>query len=148
MKEAFWMGVEEFPDRPGTEWQPLFDAEGREIRGYPMQFDWLRYAKMASDKRLVFVATRLGNAPIGYCAGFVFRDLHWDERVAADDIWYVKPEYRCQGLGEGMKKALHENLKKLGANRVYDLTRNDYYHPVLMSDLCYTIWGTRWVRNI
>lgn len=148
LKRAYWINVEEFPDGPGSEWQPLFDAEGREIRGEPMQFDWLRYANIKNDKRLVFVACRLAGKPAGYCAGYVFRDLHWNNRIAVDDIWYVKPEHRNQGVGGGLKRELHAQLKRLGATKVYELTRNEYYHPILMSDVGYRIWGTRWVRDL
>lgn len=145
---TYTVAIEDFPYGPNSEWQPLFDAEGMEIRGEMMRLDWLRYGHIKSDNRLAFAAGRLDGNPVGYAAGYVFHDLHWGDRVATDDIWYVKPEHRCGGLGEALKSVLHAELKRLGAVRVYELTRNEYYHPTLMSDLRYRIWGTRWVREL
>lgn len=148
MRKVFHIQTEDFPVSPGSEWQPLFDAEGVEIRGYPMNFDWNRYKHMQLDGRLIFVTARYDGYPAGYCSGYVFRDLHWETRNGCDDIWFVKQEHRCQGLGHDMKIRLHRELRKIGATKVYELTRNDYYHPILMSHIGYRIWGTRWVRDL
>lgn len=137
---------ESFP-REESEWQPLFDAEGIEICGKPMKLDLDRYVSIEMFNRLVFIAARIYREPIGYCTGYVFSDLHWGDRVAVDDIWYVKPEHRKQGIGSAMKRIMHDHLKAIGATKVYDLIR-DNRHPFLMAEYGYTVWGIRWVKEL
>lgn len=141
---------EPFPRNPVSEFQPLFDAEGVEIRGEPMLINWRRYSDIHQSGRLVFITARdrYTNKPVGYCCGYLFVDLHWNETIACDDIWYVDPDWRQNGIGSLLKKLMHDTLKGLGATKVYELTRQEFQHDAIMIGSGYKVWGVRWVKKL
>jgi hypothetical protein len=132
----------------GTEFAELFRAHGIEVRGKPFNLDFRRYHMIEFEGRLVWIVARFASAPIGYACSFWYRDLHFNERVAADDLWFVHEDYRRKHVGETLKVLCHEELKKQGVVRVYDTIRSAYNHPGLMDDLGFKIWGSRWTREL
>ena len=132
---------------------PLFHDHGMEVRGKPFELDYKRYYQIEAEGRLVWVvASTVGHGPrltpIGYCCSFWYRDLHFDERVAADDLWYVAPAFRGKDVGKKVKLMCHAELKKQGVLTVGDNIRSAYDHPSLMKDLGFERWGTRWKKTL
>jgi len=74
--------------------------------------------------------------------------LHFDERVAADDLWFVRKDYRGSGVGKTVKLMCHTELKKQGVVKICDTIRAAYNHPGLMSDLGFELWGYRWLKTL
>ena len=138
---------EVFPG-PGSDFADLFRDDEREVRGKPFALDFKRYHAIEFDKRLVWIVARVPETrkPIGYACSLWYRDMHFDERVAADDLWYVAPEFRGRGIGKTVKVMCHEELAKAGVVRIYDNIRAAYNHPNLMHDLGFVNWGYRWVK--
>jgi hypothetical protein len=132
----------------GTEFSELFQAHGIEVRGKPFDLDFRRYHQIETEGRLVWIVARSGGVPIGYACSFWYRDLHFDERVAADDLWFVHKDYRCKGIGESLKERCHADLKSQGVVKIYDTIRAAYNHPGLMSDLGFEFWGHRWRKTL
>ena len=130
---------------------PLFRDHGMEVRGKPFDLDYRRYYSIEAEGRLVWiVASAVGSrlTPIGYACSFWYRDLHFDERIAADDLWYVAPAFRGKGVGKKVKLMCHAELKKQGVLTVGDNIRGAYDHPNLMKDLGFERWGTRWKKTL
>jgi L-amino acid N-acyltransferase YncA len=142
--------LEPFPSPNSPLFNRLFEAHGREVRGKPFDLAYTRYYEIERDKRLVWVVARSieSNAPIGYACGWWYRDMHFDERVGADDLWYVDPNHRRSGVGKTLKVMQHKELAKAGVARIYDVIRGAYNHPTLMHDLGFERWGTRWAKVI
>jgi hypothetical protein len=138
---------EVFPG-PGSDFDQLFKAHGREVRGRPFDLDFRRYHAIEFDKRLVWIVARVPQTrkPIGYACSHWYRDMNFYERVAADGLWYVDPAYRRSGVGKTVKVLCHEHLEKAGVVRIYDNIRAAYNHPNLMHDLGFVNWGHRWVK--
>lgn len=132
-------------DRP--HFAEMFRDHGMEVRRRPMILFFSRYAALQQERRLVWIVARFAGVPIGYSCHFTFQDLHFAEKVAADDIWYVKPEFRERGIGKAVKLMGHVELKKMGAVRTYDLIRYDSPHHVMTSS-GFKEWGTRWVKDL
>src|ERR1700719_4030609 len=130
----------------GTDFGQLFEAHGIEVRGKPFDLDFRRYQAIEYEGRLVWIVARFTGIPIGYACSFWYRDLHFNERVAADDLWFVRKDYRRSGVGKTLKEMCHEELKKQGVVHVYDTIRSDYDHRKLMQDLEFERWGNRWKR--
>ena len=143
---------EEFPRVVNRDsFGPLFEAHGIEVRGKPFDLDYRRYYSIEAEGRLVWiVASAVGDGarltPIGYACSFWYRDMHFNERVAADDLWYVAPAHRERGVGKVVKLMCHAELKKQGVVLIYDAIRTDHNHPTLMQELEFEVWGRRWVK--
>jgi GNAT superfamily N-acetyltransferase len=138
-----------FP-QPKSAFSDLFRQHGMQVRGKPFELDFKRYHAIEFEGRLVWIVVRstvLGR-PLGYACSFWYRDLHFDERVAADDLWFVQPEFRCRGIGRVLKTMCHAELKKHGVSRIYETVRAAYNHPMLMQDLGFERWGTRWQKKL
>ena len=132
----------------GTGFGELFDAHGIEVRGKPFDLDFRRYHIIEFEGRLVWIVARSAGVPIGYACSFWYRDLHFNERVAADDLWFVHKDYRQKGVGESLKNRCHAELKSQGVVTIYDTIRESYNHPGLMSDLGFERWGVRWKKTL
>jgi GNAT superfamily N-acetyltransferase len=149
------IGREIFPP-PVSEFGSLFEAHGMEVRGKPFRLDFKQYHKIEFDGRLVWVVARdrrhydpleAPNRAVGYSCSWWYRDMHFDERCAADDLWYVSPEYRDRGIGQRLKQAAHEILEKAGVVRIGDNIRHGGVHDDLMAGFNFVSWGTRWVKT-
>jgi hypothetical protein len=145
--ETVTYGKELFP-LLGNGFNSLFADHGREVRGKPFDLDFRRYGQIEREGRLVWIVARSieTDAPIGYACSFWYRDLHFNERVAADDLWFVRRGYRRSGVGKTVKLMCHAELKKQGVVRIYDAIRSDHNHPKLMQELEFEVWGHRWVK--
>lgn len=132
------------------DFEPLFNTHGIEVRGRPFELDYKRYYQIEFEGRLVWVVARdlATEQPVGYSCHFWYRDLHFDERVAVDDLWFVLPEFRCKGIGLRLKNTGHELLEKQSVIRVTDTIRDSYNHPGLMDGVGFRPWGTRWMKEL
>src|SRR5258707_1706497 len=109
---------------PKSDFDSLFNDHGMEVRGQPFDLDFRRYQIIEFENRLVWIVARDKlDHPIGYACSFWYRDLHFIERVAADDLWFVRKDYRGAGVGKTVKLMCHDELKKQGVVRVYDAVR-------------------------
>lgn len=139
---------EEFPY--GAEikkFEPLFEQHGIEVAGKPLSLNYDQYRRMEREGRLIWVVARNDGSPIGYSCHFWYRSLHFEERIAADDIWFVLHDYRCFGIGAQLKKIGLFHLKEAKVTKTFDLIRREE-HSKLMAELEYAKWGTRWVRDL
>jgi len=130
------------------EFNELFVRHGVEVRGKPFELDRPRIYALQRQGRLVWIVARNDfGEPIGYQLSFWYRNLHWNEIEATDDLWYVTPGHRRQGIGAALKSLAHIELARHGAIRVFDNIR-EAAHAKLMGELGYEPWGTRWNRKL
>jgi GNAT superfamily N-acetyltransferase len=156
--ETVKSGREIFPP-PVSDFAPLFEAHGMEVRGKPFRLDYKRYADLEFEGRLVWIVARVNRAvsdegrhgvarvPVGYSCSWWYRDMHFDERCAADDLWYVVPQYRRQGIGRQLKGLAHSELHKAGVARIGDNIRTGGVPDEFMFNLGFTVWGARWIKT-
>lgn len=126
---------------------PMWIAHGQEVAGKPMELDLPRYRRLQDEGRLIWIVAFDDDQPIGYSSHFWYRDLHFNERIAADDIWYVKPSHRGKGVGRELKRLGLMYLRKAGVVKTYDLIRGTEHSPT-MENLGYKRWGTRWIHTL
>jgi GNAT superfamily N-acetyltransferase len=133
---------------PVSDFAPLFEAHAMEVRGKPFRLDYKRYHELEFEGRLVWVAARsMKRGPVGYACSWWYRDMHFDERCAAEDLWYVCPEYRRRGIGRRLKETAHEILEKCGVTRIGDNIRHGGVSADQMAELGFEPWGTRWTKT-
>lgn len=138
---------ETFPFAGNGKWQSLFDAHGTEVRGRPMVINWARYRSMERDGRLVWIVARERSSwiPVGYSGHYWYIDLHFCDKIAADDLWYVVPEHRGKGIGRRARQMGLDALAAMEVKTTSDLIRNG--GPDL-THFGYEPWGTRWIRQL
>lgn len=95
---------------------------------------------MENDGNFVFFTARDKNNIVGYVAFFINPNMHYMTSLqAVQDVLYVLPEYRGQGLGERLIQASDGYLRDRGVDMVYHhvktykefgplLERNGYTH--------------------
>jgi hypothetical protein len=147
--EAVSYAREKFP-RTVSEFERLFRDHGMEVRGQPFDLNFARYRSIEFDGRLVWIVARATEtrAPIGYACAFWYRDLHFKDIVASDDLWFVDKSFRRSGVGKTVKVMCHAELKKQGVVRVYDTIRATFRHATLMRDLVFEPNGIRWFKEL
>ena len=142
-------GTEIFPG-PVSTLNRLFFHHGLEVRGIPFELDFKRYHQLEFERRLVWIVARWvkSTIPIGYSCHFWYRDLHFNERVGADDLWFVDRRVRSLGIGALLKRMGHDELRRRGAIKTSDNIRGVFDHPNLMNDLGFNYWGARWLKKL
>lgn len=139
------------------EFEALFKMHGVEVAGKPFELDYRRYFQLEADGRLVFVVARdderrlkvTGHADaIGYSCHFWYRDLHFNRRRCADDLWFVLPQYRNRGIGTALKFLGHDMMHYRGCVQATDVIRNQFDHPNLMVGLKYAPRATQWIKDL
>ena len=63
-------------------------------------------------------ASDKNNNTVGYIFYLCFHSLYYDEIWCQVDMFYLKPEYRKQGIGKRMFLMLEEEAKKVGASKI------------------------------
>jgi GNAT superfamily N-acetyltransferase len=149
-EDGITIGAEVFPPpiRDG-QYDRLFKLHAMEVAGRPFQLDYNRYYHLEADGRLCFIAARdsLAN-PVGYSCHFWYRDLHFDERVVADDLWFVHPDYRRRGIGSALKLLGHECMVIKGVVRARDVLRDEFKHPNIMIKMGFTPRAIQWTKDL
>ena len=59
---------------------------------------WEQYRRMADMGMLHVVFARDDGVLIGYVVNFIIDHMHYDFKMAANDILYMKPDYRGHGI--------------------------------------------------
>lgn len=137
-----------FPFATPTEFDDLWRRHGDEVRGKPFDLDHARYRQIQKQGRLVWIVARNDyGLPVGYSCHYWYRDIHFDDKVATDDMWFVTPSIRGYGIGRQLKELGHAELKKQGVVRIYDLIRESA-HARLLQDLGFRTWGIRWCKDL
>jgi hypothetical protein len=145
-------GRENFPSEYGPQgavWTTLFNAHGQEVRGRNMKIFWNRYYAIERDRRLVWIVARDEETatPIGYSCHWWYIDMHFGDKVATDDLWYVIPAARKLGIGRRLKEIGLACLVEAGVQRTYDMIRTDGPWQA-MKNLGYYESGIRWSKDL
>jgi GNAT superfamily N-acetyltransferase len=139
------------PPLPYARFAALFRSHGIEVRGKPFELDYRRYFQLESDGRLIFIVGRdknLESQPIGYSCHFWYRDLHFNERICCDDLWFVMPEYRGRGIGRALKVKGHSMMAAMGAIEAKDTIRGAFAHTNLMDAIGFKVKALQWTRDL
>jgi len=86
---------------------------------FPFDPDWDAYDRMAASGFLRTITVRNDSELIGYIAFFIQPHLHYKScKVAYEDVYYLKPEYRKGRIGIKMFQYAESALKRIGVNRI------------------------------
>lgn len=86
---------------------------------FPFDPDWDAYDRMAQAGMLRTITVRNDAELIGYIAFFIQPHLHYKScKMAFEDVYYLKPEYRKGRIGIKMFQYAEMALKRIGVNRI------------------------------
>jgi GNAT superfamily N-acetyltransferase len=86
---------------------------------FPFDPDWDAYDRMATAGMLRTITVRNDGELIGYIAFFIQPQLHYKScKMAYEDVYYLKPEYRKGRIGIKMFQYAEQALKRIGVNRI------------------------------
>jgi GNAT superfamily N-acetyltransferase len=127
-------------DRP--EWKqylPMLNHHARELRGRDTNLNVEAYKKLIQQGRLIIMVARRGDngMAVGYSIHLWHDDLHYGNRVAEDEAWFVWPQYRRRGIGKRLREAALAELKRLGVKIALARTKVNAPHDDLMPQLGY-----------
>lgn len=107
-----------YPPDHFSEIATLLDAHKEELclfDNVELAPKWDKYKMMADMNMLhaVFARTETGEL-VGYTVEFVIEHMHYDFKMATNDILYLKPKYRGHGIR--LIKFTENSLKKIGVD--------------------------------
>ena len=106
---------------------------------FPFDPDWDAYDRMASAGYLRTITVRNDSELIGYIAFFIQPHLHYKScKVAYEDVYYLKPEYRKGRIGIKMFQYAESALKRIGVNRIIVHTKIHLDNSRLLEYLGYS----------
>lgn len=106
-----------------SEIEDLLEGHWQEIAGYKdhikLEPDWNAYAKMDEADMVKFYTVRDDGKMVGYSLFLIAPLIHYKStKVAANDIIYIRPEYRKGWVGIKLLKFCHNHLKASGLIRI------------------------------
>jgi GNAT superfamily N-acetyltransferase len=106
---------------------------------FPFDPDWDAYDRMAAAGYLRTITVRNDSELIGYIAFFIQPHLHYKScKVAYEDVYYLKPEYRKGRIGIKMFQYAESALKRIGVNRIIVHTKIHLDNSRLLGYLGYS----------
>ena len=106
---------------------------------FPFDPDWDAYDRMAASGYLRTITVRNDSELIGYIAFFIQPHLHYKScKVAYEDVYYLKPEYRKGRIGIKMFQYAESALKRIGVNRIIVHTKIHLDNSRLLEYLGYS----------
>lgn len=107
----------------------------------PLDPNFDGYREKELEGRLHIFTARLGRELIGYIIGFIDNNhLHYKSTVHyLNDIYYVKAEYRSNGVGARFFIAHEKELKTFGVERIVQFTKNHKSHQAMFEAMGYAV---------
>jgi len=106
---------------------------------FPFDPDWDSYDRFAQAGMLRTITVRNDGELIGYMAFFIQSNPHYKScKMAYEDVYYLKPEYRKGRVGIKMFQYAEEALKKIGVNRILIHTKVHLDNSRLLEYLGYS----------
>lgn len=104
----------------------------------PLAPDWDRYCHAEKLGVLHFFTARNGDELIGYHIAMIGGHIHYKTTIHCQtDIYYMKPEYRKNRVGQNFFMALEEDLKAHGVKKIITGTKLHKNHTAFFEMLGY-----------
>jgi GNAT superfamily N-acetyltransferase len=106
------------------EMKPLFPLHWEELAldkgNVPLDPQYDIYLRRDEHGEVLFVAGRELGLLVGYFVGFIAPGLHYKTCLTLTmDIFYVHPDYRGRGAGLQLFKAVEQEAKRRGVQRMF-----------------------------
>lgn len=114
--ETLHDGLEELKPLLPVHWAELALNQDK----VPLDPQYDEYLKREAEGRVIYVTLRETGLLMGYFVGFIAPGLHYQTCLTCHmDIFYVHPDHRGKRGGLILYKALEDELKRRGVQRIY-----------------------------
>lgn len=118
-------------------------------KGFKLNPDYKRYYIADKINQVKVILCKDDDVIVGYIVFFLMKDLHYQDcLLAAEDIYYLKPEYRKGRTGIKMFKFAEDYLKTIGVNLIKYSTKVHLDNSALFEYLGYTHIEKIFTKNI
>jgi GNAT superfamily N-acetyltransferase len=147
------MRIKREPLDPGCydwgRWIELFNAHAQELRGRDTSLDLPRYMQIQKEGRLCLTTLRNDEGELqGYASHFWHRHLHFNDRIAQDDAFYIAPAYRRHGNGLLMLEAQIEALRQDKVNYAMARRKVDHPHDAALKEIGFVPWELVHIKKL
>lgn len=134
---------EEWTSKFYNECIPLFEDHYKEIAHYqdiPLSINFKKYLEAENTYRLRVFTAREDGELIGYAVFFVSFNLHYSSSYqAVQDVLFIDPSTRGQGLGSAFIEWCDSQLKEEGVQVVYHHVKTAHNFGPLLESLNYEL---------
>lgn len=117
--------------------------------GFSFKPDYAKYIKMQEAGVFVVVTCRDDKKLIGYTVFGISPHIRYEKcKIAKEDLYYIKPEYRGRGLGKTLFVVTEEVLKDVGVNQVIFTTKVYSDNSHIFEKLGYQFYEKAFTKRI
>jgi GNAT superfamily N-acetyltransferase len=117
--------------------------------GFELKPNYLQYIKMQEFGTTIVLTCRSDKELVGYAVFNIFYSIRYpDCKMAKEDLYYIKPEFRGKGLGKQLFIETEKVLKEKGANQIIFTTKTykDYSH--IFESLGYEFYEKQFSKKV
>lgn len=85
----------------------------------PLQINWPIFSRLEEVDLEVCVVARINGFPIGYAVYVLVPHLHYDQRVADADVFFVDRRFRSGWIGVRLFQVAERLLRERGVNEIW-----------------------------
>jgi GNAT superfamily N-acetyltransferase len=117
--------------------------------GFEFKPDYARYIKLQEVGAFVVITCRADEKLIGYCVMGVMPHIRYQTcKLAKEDLYYIVPEYRGQGLGKQLFLETEKVLKEKGVNQIIFTTKTYSDNSHIFDKLGYKFFEKAFTKRI
>ena len=117
--------------------------------GFELKPNYQQYIKMQEYDALVVLTCRSDKELIGYTVFNIYPSIRYpDCKMAREDLYYIKPEFRGKGLGKQLFIEIEKLLKAKGANQIVFTTKTYQDYSPIFEDLGYQFYEKHFIKKL
>ena len=117
--------------------------------GFKFKPDYQQYIKMQEFGVLVVLTCRNDKELVGYTVFNIFPSIRFpDCKMAKEDLYYIKPEFRGKGLGKQLFIETEKLLKKKGVDQIVFTTKTYQDYSPIFESLGYEFYEKHFIKKL
>lgn len=92
--------------------------ETESYTGVPPNFSYDRYKASEEAGQFVLFTARVGDVLAGHLCYYIFDDMHMNMKVAREDAFFIRKQFRGKKLGGSLMSYAEDALRQLGCKMV------------------------------
>ena len=117
--------------------------------GFQFKPNYLQYIKMQEFGATIVLTCRSDKELIGYTVFNIFTGVRYpDCKMAREDLYYIKPEFRGKGLGKQLFIEIEKLLKEKDVDQVVFTTKTYQDYSPIFESLGYEFYEKHFIKKL